>query len=322
MAADEFYYRNTPAVRFPYVECDLEQLQTLTRNAQDILSVLEHTKKTVAALTLLQSRLSEQRAVRCTTQSVRATAAARYASVERHFDLSSIPVNVFVDLVTYLPLLDVKTLATSADALGKITQLFSSRSLSPRWGTYYTCLTSCNQEWAKLFFDDVQRYFQDTGQGTDSLSPVNRSTQNVGAARVMDLMPRQTTSHGEVNSQPAPLPLNPQSVASSVGSALDQYQAPRRVSLEIDNANAEFAKTVEMHLRAIRAKEKAWGCSNPTTLDTVAELGGIYASRGYLVEAIEMYRRAAEGYEAANGGDHPRTQEIVRARDSIQTHLA
>lgn len=150
--ADEFYYRNTPAVRFPYVECDLEQLQGLTRNAQNILSLLEYTKKSVAALALFQTRLYQNRVVRCTKQSVKVTASARYAPEDSSVDLRSIPVNVFVDLVTYLPLLEVKALVNNADALRRVTHLFCLRPLNHLWGTYYTYLTSCNKEWATLFF--------------------------------------------------------------------------------------------------------------------------------------------------------------------------
>ena len=97
---DELYYRNIPTLRFPYVECDLEQLLRLTRNAQDILSLLEHNKKTVAALELFQARLHQNRAVRCTKQSVTTTAAARYSAANDTFDLRNIPVKFPVDLVS------------------------------------------------------------------------------------------------------------------------------------------------------------------------------------------------------------------------------
>lgn len=150
--ADQFYYHNIPAVRFPYVECDIEQLRRLSGNAQDILSILEYTKRSVIAIGQFQARVDQNRVVRCTKNSVMTTAAARYGLVDPALDLRSVPINVFVDLVVFLPLIDIRTLANNADALRKVTQLFSSRALNPRWGTYHTYLTECNAIWAKRFF--------------------------------------------------------------------------------------------------------------------------------------------------------------------------
>lgn len=111
--ADEFYYRNTPAVQFPYVQCDLEQLQRLSRNAQGIPSLLKYNQKSVAALGVFQTRRAQNRTGEMYSASVKTTAAARYASVDHTFDLRNILINVFFDLVTYLPLLDIKTLASN-----------------------------------------------------------------------------------------------------------------------------------------------------------------------------------------------------------------
>lgn len=155
MTMDEFYFRDFPAVLCPYIDLDQQQLNRLTRNAQDILNILEHTKKSVAALTLFRRRLRENRVVRCTIQSVKFTAAARYVPNSGECNLDDIPVNVFIDLVTYLPLLDVKVLAEDAYARRRLTQLFFDRPLNPRWGTYYTYLTRHNKDWAKCFFDGL-----------------------------------------------------------------------------------------------------------------------------------------------------------------------
>ena len=126
----------------------------------------------------------------------------------------------------------------------------------------------------------------------------------------------------------SPFPLDPLTVVASVGTALDQYQIPPQPSPETNNTTGPeanrlpWSKALNIHLRALRAKEKAWGVDHLTTLDTAAGSGRLYASRGYIVEADEMYRRAVRGYKAAKGRDHPRTQEIARARDSLHIRLA
>ena len=56
-----------------------------------------------------------------------------------------------------------------------------------------------------------------------------------------------------------------------------------------------------MYERALEGKEKAWGREHTSTLDTVHNLGVLYADQGRLHEAEAMYKRALEGYEAAFG---------------------
>ncbi|KAL9101256.1 MAG: hypothetical protein Q9163_003470 [Psora crenata] len=68
------------------------------------------------------------------------------------------------------------------------------------------------------------------------------------------------------------------------------------------NAEAEM-----MYRRALDGYEKVWGPDHISTLDTVNNLGNLYANQGKLIEAEEMYRRALDGYEKAWGPDHPST---------------
>jgi tetratricopeptide (TPR) repeat protein len=59
-----------------------------------------------------------------------------------------------------------------------------------------------------------------------------------------------------------------------------------------------------MYQRALQGYEKAWGPEHTSTLDTVNNLGGLYAYQGKLVEAEQMYQRALQGYEKALSTDN------------------
>src|SRR2546421_2814509 len=80
------------------------------------------------------------------------------------------------------------------------------------------------------------------------------------------------------------------------------------------NAEAET-----MYLRALQGKEKAWGAEHTSTLDTVNNLGNLYADQGKMAEAEAMFLRALQGYENAVGADHPRTRVIARNLNELQT---
>jgi tetratricopeptide (TPR) repeat protein len=60
-----------------------------------------------------------------------------------------------------------------------------------------------------------------------------------------------------------------------------------------------MAEAEEMYLRALRGFEKAWGAEHTSTLDTVNNLGNLYADQGKIAEAEEMYLRALRGKEKA-----------------------
>ena len=69
-----------------------------------------------------------------------------------------------------------------------------------------------------------------------------------------------------------------------------------------------------MYRRALEGKEKAWGPEHTSTLDTVNNLGNLYANQGKMQEAEAMYRRALEGYEKAWGPEHTSTAYFDRRR--------
>jgi tetratricopeptide (TPR) repeat protein len=56
--------------------------------------------------------------------------------------------------------------------------------------------------------------------------------------------------------------------------------------------------------------EKAWGPEHTSTLDTVNNLGNLYANQGKLAEAEAMYQRALDGYEKTLG---PQAAELLPA---------
>jgi tetratricopeptide (TPR) repeat protein len=59
-----------------------------------------------------------------------------------------------------------------------------------------------------------------------------------------------------------------------------------------------------MYSRALVGFEKAWGPDHTSTLDTVNNLGNLYADQGKLEEAEKMYERTLRGYEKALGSEH------------------
>jgi len=66
-----------------------------------------------------------------------------------------------------------------------------------------------------------------------------------------------------------------------------------------------------MYRRALDGYEKAWGPDHTSTLNTVNNLGALYADQGKHGEAEKMYRRALDGYEKAWGPDHPSTLRTI-----------
>lgn len=151
---EQLIFRNFPAIRFPFVDCNLNQLNQLSRDIETLSRLLDQAKRAVSCLNLLLSRVHNNQVVRCTSQSVKVTAAARYApSTGDGIDLNGISISSFVGLVTFLPLPDIKILANNPDALRKADGFFEGAKLNARWGVYYTHLTACNPEWAQRFLD-------------------------------------------------------------------------------------------------------------------------------------------------------------------------
>ena len=72
-----------------------------------------------------------------------------------------------------------------------------------------------------------------------------------------------------------------------------------------------------MYQRALRGREKTWGPDYTSTLDTVSNLGNLYAGRDDLDEAEKMYQRALQGMEKAWGPDHTSTLDTVNNLGSL-----
>lgn len=58
-----------------------------------------------------------------------------------------------------------------------------------------------------------------------------------------------------------------------------------------------------MLIKVLRAKEKAWGPDDTTTLDTVRKLGEFYASHGRMSEAEAMYLRILKASKSVSSYD-------------------
>jgi tetratricopeptide (TPR) repeat protein len=70
-------------------------------------------------------------------------------------------------------------------------------------------------------------------------------------------------------------------------------------------------EVVSLYLRALRGYEEARGAKHTSTLDTVNNLGLLYADQGKMKEAEEMYLRALRGFEEAWGAKHTSTLDTV-----------
>jgi tetratricopeptide (TPR) repeat protein len=80
-------------------------------------------------------------------------------------------------------------------------------------------------------------------------------------------------------------------------------------------------RAVQMYQRALQGKEKAWGPEHTSTLDTVNNLGALYADLGRLDEAEKMYQRALQGYEKAWGPEHTSTLSTVNNLGNLYADL-
>ena len=63
----------------------------------------------------------------------------------------------------------------------------------------------------------------------------------------------------------------------------------------------------DLYERALAGREKALGTEHTSTLDTVNNLGALYANQGKLAAAEQMYGRALAGYEKALGKENTTT---------------
>jgi hypothetical protein len=60
-----------------------------------------------------------------------------------------------------------------------------------------------------------------------------------------------------------------------------------------------MVKAEQTYIPALQGREKVCGPEHTSTLDTVHNLGLLYANQGKMVEAKKMYLRALQGYETA-----------------------
>ena len=73
-----------------------------------------------------------------------------------------------------------------------------------------------------------------------------------------------------------------------------------------------------MYQRALEGYEKALGQDHTSTLNTVNNLGLLYADQGRLTEAESMYQRALSGFQTALGPSHWKSKLVMRNIDSLR----
>ena len=149
-----FVLGSLPATQFPYLQCNLVQLESLCAEAQTITELLEQVKKGAAALNVFQNMLDNEQIVRSNMQSIKTTASARYAPLLTDgFDLSAVPIDMFVEMVSFVPIPYLETLAGHVETLRYAAKLARGRPLPAQWGTYYTSLVKVNAVWVQRFSD-------------------------------------------------------------------------------------------------------------------------------------------------------------------------
>lgn len=77
----------------------------------------------------------------------------------------------------------------------------------------------------------------------------------------------------------------------------------------------------KMLQRALSGKQKLYGPEHTSTLNTVKNLGRLYAIQGRMTEAETMYLRAFNGLSTLMGPNHPLTTQslcdLISLRQSI-----
>jgi tetratricopeptide (TPR) repeat protein len=71
--------------------------------------------------------------------------------------------------------------------------------------------------------------------------------------------------------------------------------------------NEDRRRAMQMYHLALDGNEKMWGSEHTSTLDTVNNLGNLYADLGRFKEAEQMYQRALDGSEKVWGREHALT---------------
>jgi hypothetical protein len=106
----EIFVNSVPASDLAFDEYSVNQLDLLALQIQTLATKIEVARKGASLLQLLQSRFLQKQVVRCISQSVQTTAAARYAPMHSDMELKVVSIFTFVMFVTYLPLPNTKML--------------------------------------------------------------------------------------------------------------------------------------------------------------------------------------------------------------------
>lgn len=137
---------------------------------------------------------------------------------------------------------------------------------------------------------------------------VNPHNELVLQNTISSTNPARTTSHPVANPTPSPRETHPPIL-------------PLKHDTSSPPSYDQISQEIKLYLRALKAKEKAWGPENVTTLDTVNDLGTLYALQGNATEAEKMYVRALAGFEKAFGKNHDRTLKVSVELQELHARL-
>jgi hypothetical protein len=317
-----FVLDGLPATRFPYLQCNISQLEQLCTEVQAILEQLEQAKKGVTALNVFHHKLHNAQIVRSNVQSIRTTASARYAPLQTDgFDLSAVSIGLFIELVTFVPIPYLKTLAGHGETLRHAAELAKGRPLHAQWGTYYTFLMKVNAGWAQKFSDG--QYIRCRRNAVQMLTSSRAEVHAHLATGVtegqapVDQRQRNDSFSSDLTSQTSAVVAGHHQLRSAAG------PVPSTIVHEAQPFNPDQIQITareSMYLRVLRAKEKEWGPEHLTTLDTVMELGSVYVEEGRRSEAEQMFTRALLGYAKIEAGnsDNLKMQEALRKLEHIR----
>ena len=114
--------------------------------------------------------------------------------------------------------------------------------------------------------------------------------------------PAGTTSYSVANPTPSPRETYPSIL-------------PLKQTRSSPPSYDQIYQEIQLYLQALKAKERAWGPEDATTLDTVNDLGTLYALQGNAAEAEKMYVRALAGFEKAFGKNHKTLKGSVELQE-------
>lgn len=112
-------------------------------------------------------------------------------------------------------------------------------------------------------------------------------------------------------------------VATIQNESYDQWPPlPQQQTSSLHNTTLQWmAQEESLLIRALKAKEKAWGIENPTTLDTAVNLGCLYMNQKRFEEAKLLFMRALHGYKKSESNQHPKVQEVLDLMADLQIRI-